>query len=759
MSRNNGGNGDKETRPVHPTTETPSAGLEPITAKQVWNVFRRRWWLALGTAAVVSALGMYYVNQQPAIYDATAAMIVATSHTTPATAEDLGMLSDLITLAREKSAQGQAQIISSPALLYEATQKLSDDQLQRGYNGIESTIYQKILPDWAVNTDVGKSSDVISITVKAYDPQVAADLANTIVETYMEHDKGLLGQTAQQGREYIASEMKSVQDQLDTARKELAKYKHKTGLVVPESQLSSFAAKVIALQADLDKSRIDLISANKKTDSLHRQLISQGVKVEESQTMQRNPQYQALLTQMDDLVSQSISINQEYAPESKQVKRLQASIADTSKRLKQATQTIVASSTRGRNPLVMDYSSSLASTDSLAARTKALEKIVAERSKQMDVLPDNQRIFAQLSQRVQTLESTYQALVNKHYAMIFNERSTLPNTLFAATARPPLTPSYPNKHKHAMAFLLLGIVTGITASILAERMDSRVPDISAVAKLTDQRILSRVPNVRKVKNPNLITGNVKSDSAFAESFRILRNNLYFAIDGRTVKTLAITSPGRGDGKGTTCLNLAATAAMCGVTVLVVDCDFRRPSLHERIGAPRNIGLSNLVEGLAKLEDVIIATETPNVYCLPSGPAPKNPAEYLISQKCYQTLKEFSVLYDLVVFDCPPCAGLSDMQGISRLVDGILMIVSLGRTSKTGTSNAFEILDQVDAHIIGTVVNRAHIKRDIYDHYRHHDNSRSGASQRNRITGNQRAVTADKLQILIALLTLMHRIKC
>jgi capsular exopolysaccharide synthesis family protein len=348
------------------------------------------------------------------------------------------------------------------------------------------------------------------------------------------------------------------------------------------------------------------------------------------------------------------------------------------------------------------------------------------RDKQIQELPDRERIYADLDRNVHVLENTYQTLSSKYYAMLINENSTLPNALFAATARPPLAPAYPNKKRNVALFTLLGIVLAIASAAIVERLDKRIRYEDTVSNLTGQLPLAIIPDVRNIGRSNLQLDAASPDSAFVESFRMLRNAIRFSGSTLPLGTLAVTSPGRGEGKSTTAINLAVAMAMNGTKVLIVDCDLRRPSLREGMGVMNNIGFTDLIKGDVTLEEAVFQTRVDNLYCLPAGNLPDNPTEVLDSVESRNLFESLSQYYDVVILDCPPCAGLSDMQVISTIVDGVVLVVSVNQTETPGLHDALRLLNQVNAPIIGSVINRFDISSTGYDSYRHIRDSLEGS---------------------------------
>jgi capsular exopolysaccharide synthesis family protein len=246
---------------------------------------------------------------------------------------------------------------------------------------------------------------------------------------------------------------------------------------------------------------------------------------------------------------------------------------------------------------------------------------------------------------------------------------------------------------------------------VAERLDSRVHEQAWVEQVSGLPVLSLVPLVSEA--PLRLLSNEQRNGAMLESFRILRNNISFSGIDRQMKILAVTSPGREEGKSTTVVNLAVAMAMGGKRVLLVDGDMRRPSVHRLMKMPRTYGLTTILTGGSDLEATIMPTEIDNLFCLPSGPTPPNPAEILNSQPSRELFKKLAEMYDVVLLDCPPSIGLSDVQVVATIADGVLLVVSMNETLKPHLYIAIRTLSQVGAPLIGLVLNKMDLTRRGY----------------------------------------------
>jgi capsular exopolysaccharide synthesis family protein len=208
------------------------------------------------------------------------------------------------------------------------------------------------------------------------------------------------------------------------------------------------------------------------------------------------------------------------------------------------------------------------------------------------------------------------------------------------------------------------------------------------------------------EQPKLITlSDPRSPSA--EAYRTLRTNLYFSSLDQALETLVVTSAAPGDGKSTTLSNLAVTMAQGERRTILADADLRQPSLHTIFGASNSQGLTNMaVEDDALSDPPLIETGVENLWLLPSGPLPPNPAEILGSRRMEEIIDALKSRADIVLFDAPPAIAVTDAAVLGTKVDGVLLIIRAGKTRREHASRAKELLERVNVRIVGAVLNNA-----------------------------------------------------
>jgi len=208
---------------------------------------------------------------------------------------------------------------------------------------------------------------------------------------------------------------------------------------------------------------------------------------------------------------------------------------------------------------------------------------------------------------------------------------------------------------------------------------------------------------------------LQPESFTAEQFRMLRSRIDSLAAESRLKTIAITSARSGDGKSNVAINLAVVTAMSVErSVLLVDCDMRRPMIHRSLGVQPQLGLAEVLTGRATLDDAILKVEGTNLDLLGVRMQPQNPSELLGSKEMGALLEELAGRYDRTILDTPATLGLPDAKIVSGLCDAYLMVVRAGETGREEVESALEVLDRRRA--LGLVLNGAEVARQRYTYY-------------------------------------------
>ena len=206
-------------------------------------------------------------------------------------------------------------------------------------------------------------------------------------------------------------------------------------------------------------------------------------------------------------------------------------------------------------------------------------------------------------------------------------------------------------------------------------------------------------------------------SPISEQYRTLRTNIQFSNVDNEMRTIMITSSGPGEGKSTTTANLAIVFAQQGKKVLLVDADLRKPTMHYTFNLTNTFGLTSVLTKQVTLDEAITETKEQNLFVLPSGPIPPNPAELLGSKAMDHFFEEaLQDVFDLIIFDTPPLLAVTDAQILANKCDGSILVISSGKTEKDMVVKAKEMLGTANGKLLGVVLNNKKMKSNQHYYY-------------------------------------------
>lgn len=220
-------------------------------------------------------------------------------------------------------------------------------------------------------------------------------------------------------------------------------------------------------------------------------------------------------------------------------------------------------------------------------------------------------------------------------------------------------------------------------------------------------------NTKKSKIKDALIAHTDPKAIVSEAFRNMRTNVHYSNVDKELKVIQVTSSQQGEGKSTITANYATTLAQSGKKVLIIDCDLRRPNIHKVFGMPNAIGLINVLMRESELDRSIKYTKVEGVFVLVAGPVPPNPSEMLESKRMDEIINVARENFDIILLDSPPVLPVTDALIISKYTEGTIVVIALEETQKEALKKTVESLENIGANIIGTVVNKANIKKGHY----------------------------------------------
>ncbi len=302
----------------------------------------------------------------------------------------------------------------------------------------------------------------------------------------------------------------------------------------------------------------------------------------------------------------------------------------------------------------------------------------------------------------------------KEAAVIQNIPASNIRVVYQAT--PPSLPVSPRKLRNIFLAVVLGSLLSVGLAVGLESLDNTLKTPKEVEDWLEVPSLAAIPHMELISDNGLkapqIVMHHDSRSISSETYRSLRTSILFSSPGHAPQTLLVTSTQPEEGKSVTAANLAAAMAKTDANVLLVDADLRRPTQHLVFEVPREPGLSNFLVG--EIDELpIVETIVPNLFLVPAGHLPPNPAELIQSERMKEFLVRASQRFSRVILDSPPLTSVTDPAILATLVEGVIMVVKAETVPRKAAMAARNQLFEVNASLLGTVLNNIPMKRNGY----------------------------------------------
>jgi succinoglycan biosynthesis transport protein ExoP len=584
----------------------------------------------------------------------------------------------------------------------------------------------------AVDFDPVRDSDIIRIMAKSKSAREAALIANTYAEAYRDRNIYMSRNKTRSFREFLEGQALDKRKALEETEASLKDYMEQQGIVSLDDEAKRLIDQLAQLEAQRDATDISLKEMQNTLESYQQELPQQETNVarvvgEASDTYikQMQEQLARLEVQRDMTVVQNpSSAGREILNE--KVKEIDQQIAALRLKLQKRTDDFLRTLTPSQGAedaagylknVKQKIMEAGITVQSLLAKRRALSDAIAEYEKKFDRIPAKSLQLARLQRQRLSNEKLYLMVEEKYNETNITEQSNIGYIEIMERASVPVKPSSPKPWINLMIGVVLGLTLGFVAAFVKEYVDVRVQAPEDVKRRgftplapimnIDQEIQrlsgQRIPAREKAVDAHLVTISFPF-SSIAESYRQMRTNLQFAKTGTPIRTLLLTSPAPGEGKSTTVANLGVAFAQTGKRVLVIDADLRRPALHSLFRLERGKGLTEYLSGKAPLQAVIQHTKVENLDLITSGDIPPNPAEVLGSDEMREFIATLTKTYEMVLFDTSPVLAVTDPAVISTMTDGVIVVVSAGKTRMQDLEQAVELIESVGGKVAGVVLN-------------------------------------------------------
>ena len=549
-----------------------------------------------------------------------------------------------------------------------------------------------------------RGSRLVAVGYDNPDPVVAARVANGFAENFIQANLDRKYESSSYAREFLEERIAQTKGRLEEAERQLVAYAANQQIInVGEpseggegaGEAQSLASNnLVALNSSLASARAARVAAEEKWRSARSSQLMTLPEVLQNPSIQRLTEQRAAL---EAEYQQKASIYQADYPE---MQRLRGQINEVDGQIQALAANIRAS-------IQSQYVIAANQERSLQAQVNGLKGDVLD-------LRDRSIQYNILQRELDTTRTLYEGLLQRYKEVGVTGDITANNISIVDSARPPAAPSKPNMMINLALAALFGLGLGVIAALVLEALDESLATPDDVEKKLGVPVLGVVPLLEKGQTTAAALADIRS--GFSEAYYSLRTALQFSTPEGAPASLLVSSARPAEGKSTTAYAVALNLARVGKRVLLIDGDLRNPSMHRVVGVDNDRGMSNLLSGSSDLNTVVQRTRQDNLFFIPCGPLPPNPAELWGSDRFRQFLAEARNNFDHVVVDGPPVLGFADSPLLSATVGGVLFVLESRGTRRGQARGALRRLRVGRARLLGAVLTKFNAKTTTYGGY-------------------------------------------
>lgn len=553
-------------------------------------------------------------------------------------------------------------------------------------------------------------TNLFNIKYRHTEPEMAQKVANALAEVFRANNIESATQNSSKAEHVLAREIAALQDKIRYETEALFNFAREKGL--PPTMDNTFNVEAPRL-IELSRQLLDAENARKMAQAVYVNAkdSTDALSIPEVQKSERITNIQERISALQE---KKAALEVTYTKEWPEVKKADVAIKRLQSELEKAANESVAMLK--------------ARFEAAQAHENSIREMYLRQRGTTDQNTRDQIEMAAYTQRLETSKQNLNTMLQKQREVQIAQGDKGSEVSIENYSRVPRSPVGPARMRNVVIAFVLSLFAGIGLAFLLDFLDDTVKSLDDVDRYIHLPSLAMIPASRgaaRLKGipqagaaPSESTALAMIDdvrSPIAESYRHLRTSLLLSSAGQPPRTILVTSSQPSEGKTTTAINTAFMLAQTGAEVLIIDCDLRRPRLHAQFEVPNSRGLTTWLSGEKDIDNLLQTyAKTPNLKILTSGPVPPNPAELLGSEEMRRLLGLLGERFSHIIIDSPPAISFTDASILSTMVDGVMLVVHAGRSSRAVVRRAKQQLLDVGAHIFGVVLNN--VKLESQDYY-------------------------------------------
>ena len=577
-----------------------------------------------------------------------------------------------------------------------------------------------------------KGLDAISITAEGPIFEELQYITKTYADVYIQYNIELSRQDITNVKKFIVDEREKKFKELTDAEASIEEFQKRTGQISLTSQssaivnnLAQYESSIAANEIEMKVRQSNLNELQKKYDKMDPQLYDYiQAQLNQSYLTSIQSQLAQLEVQRDlELLNIKDELVREKTAQSfnRKIESLNGKLKEQIEILKSGVTANTPQEKKGMSEAI--FNEKLAMND-LQLKNSAYKDMINKTQAELKNLPDQMGELVKLEREKGSAERLFLMLEQKYQEATINERARVGNASILDLGLDNNSPVAPDRPKIILFGVLAGVALGLAFAFLRNYLDKSIKSPDELES-KGASVLSWIPKIEAgskngVSAPEFIVGN-KANSAASEAFKALRTRIQFSkLESDQLKTILVTSSIPMEGKTIVACNLAGSFAQAGKKVLILDCDLRKPRVHNVFETDKFPGLSDFLFTNVTIEDITRRTPMDNLYFITSGTIPPNPSELLGSVQMKQFMNKLKESYDIIIVDSPPFITVTDSEILYNITDGTVLVCQANKTPSDAFWKTYDRLSKkYPHHLLGCVLNNFNFKSSYGYYYNYY----------------------------------------